>query len=225
MEAGYLKKAARHLSPTFYQTRPTHIKPPMPPTLSPESLIEAALLTQPEPLPERRLRALCEPPLSADKLEDVLETLQQRWQGRALQLVHTHEGWRFQVASAAFERLGSLEEQRTPRYSRAVMETLAIIAYRQPVTRGDIEAIRGVAVSQNVMQTLQERGWIESVGKRDTIGRPSLWATTKTFLTDLQIDTLESLPPLAELGELVLPELGVHGATTEEEMAEEEAEE
>ena len=194
----------------------------MPPTLSPESLIEAALLTQPEPLPERRLRALCEPPLSADKLEDVLETLQQRWQGRALQLVRTHEGWRFQVASAAFERLGSLEEQRTPRYSRAVMETLAIIAYRQPVTRGDIEAIRGVAVSQNVMQTLQERGWIESVGKRDTIGRPSLWATTKTFLTDLQIDTLESLPPLAELGELVLPELGISGTTAEEEVAEEE---
>ena len=197
----------------------------MPQTLSPESLIEAALLTQPEPLPERRLRALCEPPLSADKLEDVLEALQQRWQGRALQLVHTHEGWRFQVASAAFERLGSLEDQRTPRYSRAVMETLAIIAYRQPVTRGDIEAIRGVAVSQNVMQTLQERGWIESVGKRDTIGRPSLWATTKTFLTDLQIDTLESLPLLAELGELVLPELGIHGATAEEEMAEEGAEE
>ncbi|OAM39682.1 SMC-Scp complex subunit ScpB [Eikenella sp. NML120348] len=194
----------------------------MPPTLSPESLIEAALLTQSEPLPERRLRALCEPPLSADKLEDVLEALQQRWQGRALQLVHTHEGWRFQVASAAFERLGSLEEQRTPRYSRSVMETLAIIAYRQPVTRGDIEAIRGVAVSQNVMQTLQERGWIESVGKRDTIGRPSLWATTKTFLADLQIDTLESLPPLAELGELVLPELGIHGATAEEEMVEEE---
>ena len=195
----------------------------MPHTLSPESLIEAALLTKPEPLPERRLRALCEPPLSADKLEDVLEALQQRWQGRALQLVRTHEGWRFQVASAAFERLGSLEEQRTPRYSRAVMETLAIIAYRQPVTRGDIEAIRGVAVSQNVMQTLQERGWIESVGKRDTIGRPSLWATTKTFLTDLQIDTLESLPPLAELGELVLPELGVSGTTAEEEVAEEEA--
>ena len=168
------------------------------------------------------MRALCEPPLSADKLEDVLEALQQRWQGRALQLVRTHEGWRFQVASAAFERLGSLEEQRTPRYSRAVMETLAIIAYRQPVTRGDIEAIRGVAVSQNVMQTLQERGWIESVGKRDTIGRPSLWATTKTFLTDLQIDTLESLPPLAELGELVLPELGISGTTAEEEVAEEE---
>ena len=178
----------------------------MPHTLSPESLIEAALLTQPEPLPERRLRALCEPPLSADKLEDVLEALQQRWQGRALQLVRTHEGWRFQVASAAFERLGSLEEQRSPRYSRAVMETLAIIAYQQPVTRGDIEDIRGVAVSQNVMQTLLDRGWIETVGRRDTVGRPALWATTPAFLADLQLESLESLPPLTELGELVLPE-------------------
>ena len=178
----------------------------MPHTLSPESLIEAALLTQPEPLPERRLRALCELPLSADKLEDVLEALQQRWQGRALQLVRTHEGWRFQVASAAFERLGSLEEQRTPRYSRAVMETLAIIAYQQPVTRGDIEDIRGVAVSQNVMQTLLDRGWIETVGRRDTVGRPALWATTPAFLADLQLESLESLPPLTELGELVLPE-------------------
>ena len=178
----------------------------MPHTLSPESLIEAALLTQSEPLPERRLRALCEPPLSADKLEDVLEALQQRWQGRALQLVRTHEGWRFQVAAAAFERLGSLEEQRTPRYSRAVMETLAIIAYRQPVTRGDIEAIRGVAVSQNVMQTLQDRGWIEVIGHRDSVGRPALWATTATFLSDLRLDSLEELPPLTELGELVLPD-------------------
>ena len=175
--------------------------------LSPDSLIEAALLTQSEPLGEYALRNMCEPPLSADKLEDVLEALQTRWRGRALQLVRTHEGWRFQVSSVAFERLGSLQEQRTPRYSRAVMETLAIIAYRQPVTRGDIEAIRGVAVSQNVMQTLQERGWIETVGKRDTIGRPSLWATTKAFLSDLRLDSLQELPPLAELGELVLPEL------------------
>ncbi|OAM29390.1 MULTISPECIES: SMC-Scp complex subunit ScpB [Eikenella] len=196
----------------------------MPSSLSPESLIEAALLTQAEPLPERTLRQLCQPPLSADKLEDVLEALQQRWQGRALQLVRSAEGWRFQVTSAAFERLGSLQEQRIPRYSRAVMETLAIIAYRQPVTRGDIEAIRGVAVSQNVMQTLQERGWIESIGKRDTVGRPSLWATTQAFLTDLQLSSLEALPPLAELGELVLPELGV-GAETEGEEEEEAGQE
>ncbi|MCP1659674.1 SMC-Scp complex subunit ScpB [Neisseria perflava] len=175
--------------------------------LPPDALIEAALLTQLEPLSEKAMRELCMPPISQDKLIDVLTQLKLRWQNRALQLVHTHEGWRFQIAQAAFERLGSLQEQRAPRYSRAVMETLAIIAYQQPVTRGDIEGIRGVAVSQNVMQTLQDRGWIEVIGHRDSVGRPSLWATTAAFLSDLQLDSLEELPPLTELGELVLPEL------------------
>ena len=108
--------------------------------LSPDALIEAALLTQVEPLNEKAMRELCVPPLSPDKLIDVLAQLKARWQGRALQLVHTHEAGAFQIAQAAFERLGSLQEQRAPRYSRAVMETLAIIAYQQPVTRGDIEA-------------------------------------------------------------------------------------
>lgn len=176
-------------------------------TVSAEALIEAALLTQTEALSERDMRALTDPPLSQDKLIDVLAGLKLRWQQRALQLVHTHEGWRFQIAPAAFARLGSLNEQRTPRYSRSVMETLAIIAYQQPVTRSDIEAIRGVAVSSQVMQTLQERGWIESIGQRDTVGRPSLWATTAAFLSDLQLESLSQLPPLTELGELVLPEL------------------
>lgn len=175
--------------------------------LSPDALIEAALLTQTEPMTEKNMRELCVPPLSQDKLIDVLAQLKTRWQNRALQLVHTHEGWRFQIAQAAFERLGSLQEQRAPRYSRAVMETLAIIAYQQPVTRGDIENIRGVAVSQNVMQTLQDRGWIEVIGHRDTVGRPALWATTSAFLSDLQLESLENLPPLTELGELVLPDL------------------
>ena len=175
--------------------------------LPPDALIEAALLTQTEPLSEKAMRELCVPPLSQDKLIDVLSNLKTRWHNRALQLVHTHEGWRFQIAQAAFERLGSLQEQRAPRYSRAVMETLAIIAYQQPVTRGDIEGIRGVAVSQNVMQTLQDRGWIEVIGHRDSVGRPSLWATTSRFLSDLNLDSLEELPPLTELGELVLPDL------------------
>lgn len=175
--------------------------------LPPDALIEAALLTQTEPLSEKAMRELCVPPLSQDKLIDVLSNLKARWHNRALQLVHTHEGWRFQIAQAAFERLGSLQEQRAPRYSRAVMETLAIIAYQQPVTRGDIEGIRGVAVSQNVMQTLQDRGWIEVIGHRDSVGRPALWATTNTFLSDLQLESLEDLPPLTELGELVLPDL------------------
>lgn len=175
--------------------------------LPPDALIEAALLTQTEPLSEKAMRELCVPPLSQDKLIDVLSNLKTRWHNRALQLVHTHEGWRFQIAQAAFERLGSLQEQRAPRYSRAVMETLAIIAYQQPVTRGDIEGIRGVAVSQNVMQTLQDRGWIEVIGHCDSVGRPSLWATTSRFLSDLNLDSLEELPPLTELGELVLPDL------------------
>ncbi|WP_107853844.1 SMC-Scp complex subunit ScpB [Neisseria elongata] len=186
-------------------------------TLPPDTLIEAALLTQTEPLSEKAMRELCVPPLSADKLIDVLATLKTRWQNRALQLVHTHEGWRFQIAQAAFERLGSLQEQRAPRYSRAVMETLAIIAYQQPVTRGDIENIRGVAVSQNIMQTLQDRGWIEVIGHRDSIGRPALWATTPAFLSDLQLETLEQLPPLTELGELVLPEAFPQDGATEQE--------
>lgn len=175
--------------------------------LPPDALIEAALLTQTEPLSEKTMRELCVPPLSQDKLIDVLANLKARWHNRALQLTHTHEGWRFQIAQAAFERLGSLQEQRAPRYSRAVMETLAIIAYQQPVTRGDIEGIRGVAVSQNVMQTLQDRGWIEVIGHRDSVGRPALWATTNVFLSDLQLESLEELPPLTELGELVLPDL------------------
>ncbi len=194
--------------------------------LSPDALIEAALLTQTEPLSEKMMRELCVPPLSADKLIDVLANLKSRWHGRALQLVHTHEGWRFQIAQAAFERLGSLQEQRSPRYSRAVMETLAIIAYQQPVTRGDIEAIRGVSVSQNVIQTLQDRGWIEIIGHRDTVGRPALWATTDIFLSDLQLGDLSELPPLTELGELVLPDLIEPAAdATDEESGAEAAEE
>ena len=184
--------------------------------LSAESLIEAALLLQAEPISERRMRELCQPPLSQDKLVDVLANLKTRWQNRALQLVCTAEGWRFQLAAEAFEPLGSLHEQRTPRYSRAVMETLAIIAYQQPVTRGDIEAIRGVAVSQNIMQTLQERGWIEVIGQRDSIGKPSLWATTAAFLSDLQLSSLADLPPLTDLGALVLPDMPEPPAAQEE---------
>lgn len=184
--------------------------------LSAESLIEAALLLQTEPISERRMRELCQPPLSQDKLVDVLANLKTRWQNRALQLVCTAEGWRFQLAVEAFEPLGSLHEQRTPRYSRAVMETLAIIAYQQPVTRGDIEAIRGVAVSQNIMQTLQERGWIEIIGQRDSIGKPLLWATTAAFLSDLQLNSLADLPPLTDLGALVLPDMPEPTAAQEE---------
>jgi segregation and condensation protein B len=176
-------------------------------TLTAEAIIEAALLTQSEALNATALRNLCEPVLTEQQLQIVLTALNQRWQKRALNLVHTAEGWRFQLIGSAFNQLATLDVQRTPRYSRAVLETLAIIAYQQPVTRSDIEAIRGVAVSSNVLQTLQDRGWIEIIGQRDSVGRPNLWATTATFLTDLQLDDLNQLPPLTELGELILPDI------------------
>ncbi len=175
--------------------------------LTPETIVEAALFLHSEPLDEKKLCQLCQPPLSAAQLVDILAILQTRWQDRALQLIHSEQGWRFQITPTAHAQLAILNETRTPRYSRAVMETLAIIAYQQPVTRGDIEAIRGVSVSQNVIQTLQERGWIEIIGLRDSVGKPALWATTTQFLHDLQLDSLNDLPPLTELGELILPEL------------------
>lgn len=170
-----------------------------------DAILEAALLTHNGALSEKTLRELFTPPLSQSRLIDALATLKARWQQRGLQLQHTAAGWRFQIVEQAFDIIANLNEQRTPRYSRAVLETLAIIAYQQPLTRGDIETIRGVAVSPHIMQTLQERGWIESIGQRDTIGRPHLWATTERFLSDLQLNSIEQLPPLTELGQLIMP--------------------
>lgn len=175
--------------------------------LAAESLLEAALLTQNEALSEQVLRHLCFPPLSRDKLIDVLNSLQKRWESRALQLVENKEGWRFKLVEEAFHQLSQIDLPRTPRYSRAVLETLAIIAYQQPVTRSDIEAIRGITVSGAILQTLQDRGWIEIIGQRESLGRPNLWATTSVFLNDLQLKDLKELPPLTELGELILPDL------------------
>ena len=195
--------------------------------LQAENIIEAALLTQSEALNEQTLCKICEPALTEEQLHMVIEALKQRWQRRALKLIHSAKGWRFQVTKEAFNQLSQLDVQRTPRYSRAVLETLAIIAYQQPVTRSDIEAIRGVAVSSNVLQTLQDRGWIEIIGHRDSVGRPNLWATTTTFLTDLQLDDLNQLPPLTELGELILPdciEPAVAEITAEEPLSQTEKE-
>lgn len=186
--------------------------------LDAESLIEAALLTQGEPLSEKYLRTLSTPAISADKLIDVLAMLQLRWQNRAMSLVKSAEGWRFRLDDEAMTLLSEVHEQKAPRYSRAVMETLAIIVYQQPVTRGDIEAIRGVTVSSHIIQTLQERGWIESVGQRESLGRPTLWATTMQFLSDFQLNSLHDLPPLTELGELIVPN---HSLPAAENVAEE----
>jgi len=162
-------------------------------------ILEAALLVAGEPVPVGQLAKLFEPALPTDTTRKLLEDLQQEWSGRKVELVQVASGWRFQGATSMRSYLARLSPEKPPRYSRAVMETLAIIAYQQPVTRGDIEAIRGVAVSTNVVKTLEDRQWVEAVGHRETPGRPALYATTKAFLDDLGLRSLAELPPLAEL--------------------------
>jgi segregation and condensation protein B len=136
--------------------------------------------------------------MSPADVEAVLAVIQEDWQDKGMELVHIATGWRFQSRLSMREYLDRLTPEKPPRYSRAVMETLAIIAYRQPVTRGEIEEIRGVAVSSNVMKQLEDRGWVEVIGHKETIGRPGLYATTKQFLDDLSLPNLQSLPLLED---------------------------
>ena len=166
-------------------------------------VLEAVLLSSSEPVPISELRRLFDEPITADTMRKVLEELRADWQGRGVELAHVASGWRFCTRPEYQKFLDRLNPQRPPRYSRAVMETLAIIAYRQPVTRGDIEDIRGVTVSSNIIKTLEMRGWIDVVGYREVPGRPALYATTRSFLDDLNLRSLEELPPLEELGALV----------------------
>jgi segregation and condensation protein B len=133
----------------------------------------------------------------------LLDELGQEWESRGIELTQVASGWRFRARPDYQRYLDRLNPQRPPRYSRAVLETLAIIAYKQPVTRGDIEDIRGVTVSSNILKTLETRGWIDVVGHREVPGRPGLYATTRAFLDDLNLRSLEELPPLDELGSLV----------------------
>jgi segregation and condensation protein B len=160
-------------------------------------VLEAALLTAERPLPLAELRKLFADELNADTLRVLLDELRRDWSGRGVELVALASGWRFQSTAAMRVYLDRLNAERPPRYSRAVLETLAIIAYRQPVTRGDIEDIRGVTVSPQVIKLLEERGWIECIGHRESPGRPALFATTRTFLDDLGLRSLQELPPLA----------------------------
>jgi segregation and condensation protein B len=164
-----------------------------------KSILEAALLVAGEPVPLSQLARLFDPPLPDDTIRSVLLALADDWKDRKVELVQVASGWRFQGVRAVQTYLDRLSPEKPPRYSRAAMETLAIIAYQQPVTRGDIEAIRGVAVSTNVVKALEDRQWIEAVGHRETPGRPALYATTKAFLDDLGLRSLAELPPLAEL--------------------------
>ncbi len=162
-------------------------------------ILEAALLASPEPLSLADLRQLFDEQLSADTLRRLLAELREDWSARAVELASVASGWRFQTRPEFRPFAEKLQPEKPPRYSRAVMETLAIIAYRQPVTRGDIEDVRGVTVSTQIIQTLEGRGWIDVVGHRETPGRPALYATTKTFLDDLGLRSLQELPPLEEI--------------------------
>ena len=169
-------------------------------------VLEAALLVAPEPLTLIELKRMFEHELSNDQLRLTLEELRQQWQGKGVELIEVADGWRFQTRAEMQPWLTRLKNEKPPRYSRAVLETLAIIAYRQPVTRGDIEDIRGVTVNPNIIKTLEERDWIEAIGHRDVPGRPTLFGTTGHFLSDLGLRGLSELPPLEELGKLITPD-------------------
>ena len=169
-------------------------------------VLEAALLVAPEPLTVMDLKRMFEQDISNDQVRLALEELRQQWQGKGVELVQVADGWRFQTRAEMQPWLSRLKNEKPPRYSRAVLETLAIIAYRQPVTRGDIEDIRGVTVNPNIIKTLEERDWIEAIGHRDVPGRPTLFGTTGHFLSDLGLRSLSELPPLEELGKLITPE-------------------
>jgi len=171
----------------------------MPNPTEAKRILEAALLASPEPVSLADLRRLFDDQVGGDTLKNLLDELREEWSGRAVELVSVASGWRFQTRPEFQPFAEKLQPEKPPRYSRAVMETLAIIAYRQPVTRGDIEAIRGVVVSTQIIQALENRGWIDVVGHRDTPGRPALYATTRTFLDDLGLRSLQELPPLEEI--------------------------
>ncbi len=157
-------------------------------------VLETALICAREPLADRDMRALFADEIGADAVQALLNELTVDWQDRGVELVRVSTGWRFQSRPEMHEFLDRLNPEKPPKYSRAVMETLAIIAYRQPVTRGDIEDIRGVAVASQIIKQLEDRGWIEPIGYREAPGRPALLATTRAFLDDLGLVSLDALP-------------------------------
>ena len=178
---------------------PAEVPQPGPDIHQVKLVLEAALLSSPEPLTVLQLKRLFAGEIDADNIRKVLDEMKGEWQERAIELTSVASGWRFRVKPDYQMFLDRISNEKAPRYSRAVLETLAIISYRQPVTRGDIEDVRGVAVSAPTLKALEERGWIEGIGYRETPGRPALFATTKKFLDDLNLRSLEELPPLEEL--------------------------
>ena len=165
-------------------------------TLDAKRVLEAALICSAEPLSVRQMAALFAGEVGQDTVRGLLDELAHECEGRGIELAAVASGWRYQTRPAMAAFLARLEPERLPRYSRALLETLAIIAYRQPVTRGDIEDIRGVAVASTTVKQLEDRGWVEAIGYRESPGRPALLATTRQFLDDLGLASLEQLPAL-----------------------------
>jgi segregation and condensation protein B len=165
-------------------------------TTDAKRVLETALICSQQPLPVRELRVLFNDELAADTIKALLADLQNDWTQRGVELVHVASGWRFQSRPQMREYLDRLHPEKPPKYTRAVLETLAIIAYRQPVTRGDMEDIRGVTINALILKQLEDRGWVEVIGHRETVGRPALFATTRHFLDDLGIESLDQLPVL-----------------------------
>lgn len=157
-------------------------------------ILETALMCADRPLTVEDLKSLFDKEVGADSVRTMLDTLQQQWSERGVELACVASGWRFQSRPQMQVYLQRLHPEKPPRYSRATLETLAIIAYRQPVTRGDIEDIRGVTVSSQIVKQLEDRGWVEVIGHRETLGRPALYATTSQFLDDLGLASLSALP-------------------------------
>ena len=166
-------------------------------------ILEAALICAQQPMPVRDLRVLFDDQLGADTLKTLLLELQDEWAQRGVELVQVASGWRFQSRPEMREYLDRLNPEKPPKYTRATLETLAIIAYRQPVTRGDIEDIRGVTVNSQLLKQLEDRSWVEVIGHRETVGRPALYATTRQFLDDLGLESLDQLPMLETPSEQV----------------------
>ena len=165
-------------------------------TVDAKRVLETALICAQQPLPLREMGVLFNGALNPDSIRLSLEDLQNDWSGRGVELVQVATGWRFQSRPEMREYMDRLHPEKPPRYTRATLETLAIIAYRQPVTRGDMEDIRGVTINSLILKQLEDRGWVDVIGHRETVGRPALYATTKQFLDDLGVRSLDELPAM-----------------------------
>jgi segregation and condensation protein B len=194
-------------------------------TADAKRVLETALICSQQPLPVRELRVLFNDELNADTIRVLLEELQNDWTQRGVELVHVASGWRFQSRPQMREYLDRLHPEKPPKYTRAVLETLAIIAYRQPVTRGDMEDIRGVTINALILKQLEDRGWVEVIGHRETVGRPALFATTRQFLDDLGLDSLDQLPLLESPAQQanLLASLGADASDDQPDLAIEES--